>query len=124
MGRKRREKEWTLLFQSREDHMRRFFLSWGRWGRVEVKSQVDFGKRRWGFDGASCGTHVSGVWRKRERRVTEAIAMAPNDSFLRNVSISFSIVLPDLLLLISLHFYSSNFDLSSLLFSSALSFLP
>lgn len=70
---------------------------------MEVKSQVDLGKRRWGLDGASDGTQVLGVWRKRMRSVSEAMAMATKESFLRNVSISFSIVLSDLLIVYMIH---------------------
>lgn len=68
-----------------------FFLSEGRLGREEVKSQVDLGKRRWGFNGASGGTHVSGVIMNKDMSVTDAMAIEAMESFLRNVSISFSI---------------------------------
>lgn len=90
--RKIRENDRSLLFQSREDQRRLFFLSEGRLGREEVKSQVDLGKRKWGFNGASGGTHVSGVIRNRDMSVTEAMAIEAMESFLRNVSISFSIM--------------------------------
>lgn len=61
-----------------------------------MKSQVDLGKRRWGLDGASGGTHVSGVRRKRETSVIEAMVIATNESLCKNVCICLSIVVvPD-----------------------------
>lgn len=59
---------------------------------MEVKSQEDLGKRRWDLGGASGGTQVSGVRRKREKSVSEAMAMAPYESFFKNASIWLSIL--------------------------------
>lgn len=72
--------EEIFFSQSFVDQRRLFFFSIGISSRCD-ESHEDFGNLRWGLGFAS-GTQVSGVWRKRRRRVMVAIVTDAQDTLL------------------------------------------